>query len=102
MSREELLARLIMQAEENGSDVLTLRAVVEEAAELGASRVLERMGLEDETAHDDLDELRQLLNAWRSAKRSAWRAAVEWAVRGLLALLLFAIAFRLGLGDLVK
>ena len=75
MSREELLARLIMQAEDHGSDVVTLRAVVEEASELGASRVLSRMGLEDETAPDDLAELRQLLKAWRDAKQSAWRAA---------------------------
>ena len=34
MSREELLARLIMQAEDHGSDVVTLRAVVEEAVAL--------------------------------------------------------------------
>jgi len=102
MSREELLARLIMQAEDHGSDVVTLRAVVEEASELGASRVLSRMGLEDETAPDDLAELRQLLKAWRDAKQSAWRAALDWMVRGVLALLLCGIAFRLGLGDMVK
>jgi hypothetical protein len=102
MSREELLARLIMQAEDQGGDVITLRAVVEEASELGASRVLARMGLEDETAHDDLAELRQLLGAWRDAKHSAWRALLDWAVRALLALLLCGIAFRLGLGDLMK
>ena len=102
MSREELLARLIMQAEGKGSDVVTLRAVVEEASELGASRVLARMGLEDDTAPDDLAELRQLLCAWRDAKQSAWRALLDWMVRALLALLLCGIAFRLGLGDMVK
>ena len=102
MSREELLARLIMQAEDHGSDVVTLHAVVEEASELGASRVLSRMGLEYETAPDDLAELRQLLKAWRDAKQSAWRAALDWMVRGVLALLLCGIAFRLGLGDMVK
>ena len=102
MSREELLARLIMQAEDHGSDVVTLRAVVEEASELGASRVLARMGLADETASNDLAELRQLLNAWRDAKKSAWRAALDWMVRGILALLLCGIALRFGLGELVK
>lgn len=102
MNREDLLARLIAQAEDSGGDFVTLRAVVEEASELGAARVLSRMGLDDDGAHHDLAELRELLRAWRDAKRSAWRAAVDWAVRGVLALLLFAIALRFGFGDLVR
>lgn len=102
MSREELLARLLAQAEDTGGDFVTLRAVVEEASELGASRVMARMGLDDANAPDDLAELRELLRAWRDAKRSAWRAAIDWAVRGVLALLLFAIAIRFGFGDLVR
>lgn len=102
MSREDLLARLIAQAEDSGGDFVTLRAVVEEASELGAARVLARMGLDDPNAHDDLAELRELLQAWRDAKSSAWRAAVDWIVRGTLALLIFAIAVRFGFGDLVR
>jgi len=102
MKREDLVAGLIAQAESNGSDFVTLRALVEEASELGASRVLVRMGLADPTAQDDLAELRELLRAWRDAKRSAWKAVVDWTVRGLLALLLFGIAVRLGVGDLVR
>lgn len=102
MSREELLARLLAQAEDTGGDFITLRAVVEEASELGAARVMARMGLDDANAPDDLAELRELLRAWRDAKRSAWRAAIDWAVRGVLALLLFAIAIRFGFGDLVR
>lgn len=102
MSRVDLLARLIAQAEDSGGDFLTLRAVVEEASELGASRVLTRMGLDDANAHEDLAELRELLRAWRDAKRSAWQAVVDWVVRGVLALLLFAIAVRLGFGDFAR
>lgn len=102
MSREDLLARLLAQAEDTGGDFVTLRAVVEEASELGAARVMSRMGLDDANAPDDLAELRELLRAWRDAKRSAWRAAIDWAVRGVLALLLFAIAIRFGFGDLVR
>ena len=67
-----------------------------EAAERGAERVLARMGLDDPDAQGDLSELRQLLQAWRDAKASAWKAAIEWVVRGVLALLLLGIAFRLG------
>lgn len=102
MKREDMLARLLAQAETEGSELITLRAIVEEASDLGAVRVLERMGLADETAHEDLQELRELLRAWRDAKASAWKAVVDWAVRGLLALLLFGIAVRFGSGDLVR
>lgn len=102
MSREELLARLLAQAEDSGGDFVTLRAVVEEASELGAVRVLSRMGLDDASAPDDLAELRELLRAWRDAKRSAWNAAINWVVRGVLAILLCALAVRLGFGDLVR
>lgn len=102
MTREEMLARLIAQAEGEGGDMVTLRAIVEEATGLGAERVLARMGLSDPSAHNDLNELRELLRAWRDAKASAWKAAVGWVVRGVLALLLFAIAVRLGFGDLVQ
>ena len=102
MTREEMLARLIAQADAQGGDLITLRAIVEEASELGAARVLERIGLADPSAQDDLDELRELLSAWRDAKASAWKAAVEWFVRGVFALLLVGIAVRLGVGDMVR
>lgn len=102
MNREDMLARLVAQAEDEGCDLVTLRAVVEEASDLGAVRVLARMGLADDSAHNDLAELRQLLGAWRDAKASAWKAAVGWVVRAVLALLLFAIAVRFGSGSLVR
>ena len=102
MPHRDMLASLVAQAGAEGADLVTLRAVVEEASDLGAARVLERMGLADPTAVNDLAELRELLRAWRDAKASAWKAVIEWTVRGLLALLLLGIAFRLGLGDLLK
>lgn len=102
MTREEMLARLIAQADAQGGDLITLCAIVEEASELGAARVLERIGLSDPSAPDDIDELRELLSAWRDAKASAWKAAVEWLVRGVLALLLVGIAVRLGVGDMLS
>ena len=96
MTREDMLARLIAQAATEGGELVTLRAIVEEASEVGATRVIGRLGLSDKSAQDDIDELRELLAAWRAAKASAWRAAVEWLVRGLLALLLIGIAVRIG------
>lgn len=102
MTREDMLARLIAQARTEGGELITLRAVVEEASELGASRVLDRLGLADPGAQDDLGELRELLSAWRDAKANAWKAAIEWLVRGVLALLLVGIAVRLGAADMLS
>lgn len=101
MNAQEMLARLIAQAQGDGADLVTLRAIVEEATDSGALRVLDRLGLSDPGAEQDIDELRELLRAWRDAKASAWRAAINWLVRGALALLLVGLAMRLGLGRLV-
>lgn len=102
MTRDEMLARLLAQANMQGSEFVTLRAIVEEASELGAGRALDRLGLGDPGAQDDIDELRELLGAWRDAKKGAWKAAVEWLVRAALALLLVGIAVRLGALGMLK
>lgn len=102
MTREDMLARLVAQAATTPPEIVTLRAVVEEASELGAARALERLGLDDARAKADMSELRELLSAWRDAKKSAWKAAVDWLVRGALALLLVGIAVRLGVGELLQ
>ena len=102
MTREDMLARLVAQAATDRPEIVTLRALVEEASELGAARALERLGLDDARARDDMAELRELLGAWRDAKKSAWKAVVEWLVRGLLALLLVGIALRLGAGEMLR
>src|SRR5690242_8178715 len=97
-----VLAQLLAQAEGARGDLVTLRAIVEEAGELGATRALTRLGLADDGAERDVAELRELLRAWRDAKRSAWKAAVGWAVRLISVLLLAGLAVKLGFGDWVR
>jgi len=99
--REDMLASLLSQASEEGAELDTLRAIVEETSELAGERVLSRLGLADAGAEGDLADLRELLAAWRDAKSSAWKAFIEWAIRALLALLLIGIAVRLGVWDLL-
>ncbi len=97
-----ILAQLMAQGAQQGADLATLRAIAEEAGELGASRALARLGLDDKDAARDMAELRQLLEAWRDAKKSAWRAAVGWVVRIGGALLIAGIAVRMGFSGLTK
>lgn len=98
MSGAAVLAQLIAQAGAEGGDLNTLRAIAEEAGELGATRALTRLGLSDPAAERDMAELRALLSAWRDAKRSVWKAVLGWAA----ALVLTALAIRLGFGAFVR
>ena len=101
MSGDAVLASLMAQAEGCGTELITLRALVEESSQAGARRALAQLGLDDERARRDMDELRELLSAWRDAKRSAAKAVVAWAVSVVLALLLIGLAVRLRLTELV-
>ena len=92
-----MLALLVAQAEGQGADMVTLRALIEEASEVGAERALSALGLRDENARRDMDDLRELLRAWRDAKKSAGQAVVAWAVRIVLALLVAGMAVKMGL-----
>jgi hypothetical protein len=101
MSREDMLVSLMAQARNEGAELVTLKAIIEESSVLAADRVLDRLGLGDPGAENDLGELRELLKAWRDAKTSAWKALIDWLIRGVLALLLIGIAVRLGAWDLL-
>jgi uncharacterized membrane protein YdfJ with MMPL/SSD domain len=97
---DKLLTQLMAQADGRVVDIVTLRALVEEASQNGATRALASLGLDDDRARRDMDELRELLSAWRDAKRSAWRAVVSWVLRVALASLLIGMAVKLDLTGL--
>ena len=100
-SSDGLLASLMAQAECRSTDLVTLRALVEESSQSGARRALASLGLDDQRARRDMDELRELLSVWRDAKRSAWKAVVGWFVRLFLALVLVGLAVRFRIADFV-
>ena len=101
-NQTSMLALLVAQAEGQGADLVTLRALIEEASGKGAERALSALGLRDENARRDMDELRELLRAWRDAKKSALSAAVAWIVRIGLALLVAGIAVKVGLIEAIR
>lgn len=101
-SEAAVLARLLRQAEAQGADLATLRALVEEASGCGAERALAALGLSGQGARRDMDDLRELLQAWRDAKKSAVGAVVTWSVRILLALLVAGMAVKTGLLDILR
>jgi hypothetical protein len=67
------------------------------AAERGAERCLAHLGLENGHAARDIRELRDLLEAWRDARRTAWQTTVKVITTGILAALLVGAAIKLKL-----
>jgi hypothetical protein len=67
------------------------------AAERGAERCLAHLGLENGSAAKDIRDLRDLLEAWRDARRTAWRTAIRVITTGVLAVLLVGTAIKLKL-----
>ena len=71
--------------------------LLDRAAERGAERVLAHLGLENGHAARDIRELRNLLEAWRDARRTAWQTTVKVITTGILAVLLAGAAIKLKL-----
>lgn len=70
------------------------------AAQRRAERCLAHLGLENlENGHaaKDIRELRDLLEAWRDARRTAWQTTVKVITTGILAALLVGAAIKLKL-----
>lgn len=58
--------------------------MIQLAAEAGAKKALADIGLHDEQAGKDVEEIRSLLEAWRSAKKAAWDTIVRFLTGALL------------------
>ncbi len=76
-------------------DLGELEVLLDRAAEEGARRALAAIGLEDLRAAADV---RELLAAWRQAKRAAWQTAVRFVTTVVLAALLAGLALKAKLG----
>lgn len=91
------------KAQELGSQQsITLRPedlddLLTRAAERGAERCLAHLGLENGHAARDIRELRDLLEAWREARHTAWQTIIKVATTGLLAVILVGAAIKLKL-----
>lgn len=91
------LGAVATQAIHEGAAQTTVRALVEEAAEFGAERALARLGLNDQTAMRDLREVRDLLDAWRAAKRAAAHTVIGWLLSLMMIGFLALVALKLKL-----
>ena len=91
------IAVLARKASRQGMRRETLAELVEAASEEGATRALNRIGLHDEEAGHDIRELRDLLEAWRKTKSTAWHTFIRWMTTIFILLILAALALKLKL-----
>ena len=63
-------------------------------SERGARKALESVGLEHETAAEDLRDIRALLQALRIARSTVWTTVIRLVTTGLVLALLAGIALR--------
>lgn len=75
---------------DEGEFILTkceLELLLEQASKNGAKMALSELGLNDEKAGMDIRDLRELLKAFRIAKKDAFRISVKWIVVGIMTLI---------------
>lgn len=86
-----LVENMLLLRKEDFDDLL------DRAAERGAERCLAHLGLENGHAARDIKELRDLLDAWRDARRTAWQTTIRVVTTAILAVLLVGAAIKLKL-----
>lgn len=69
-------------------DERQLDILLEQAAERGAKRALERLGLHDEEAGNDIRDLRTLIDGWRTAKKTALTTFTRYMTLAFLGMLM--------------
>ena len=70
-----------------------MEAMVEKAAIAGARKALREVGLSDDDANSDVKELRNLLDSFRSAKRTVGKTIVQALTTLFLAALMAGAYF---------
>jgi len=73
-----------------------LRKLVEEATTKGARAALKEIGLSDKFAGQDVRELRNLLDAWRGAKKTMGQTVVRMITTAILVILAVGVYAKLG------
>ena len=73
-----------------------LEAMLDRAAKRGAKELLNGLGLHDDNAAKDIQEMRNLIESWRDTKRSIWTTTVRWGTVALLTFIAGAVWMHLG------
>ncbi len=74
-----------------------LKALLKQAAKEGARQALSEVGLDGEDAQEDIKELRNLIDSWRSAKKTMGQTALKIVTSSVLIFIALAVFMKLGI-----
>ncbi len=69
------------------------------AVRKGVRQVLKEVGLDGDDAAEDIKELRNLLEAWKDARKIFWQTTVKMATTGLLVAICGCVLWKIKGGD---
>ena len=73
-----------------------LELILDRSAKRGAKLVLRELGLHDDTAAEDMREVRSLLTTWRQTRLSIWNTFVKITTVAIFSFVAAAIWMKLG------
>lgn len=76
------------------SKIVLTEAELQTMIDQAARRALESVGLHDDTAGKDVQDLRSLIDGWRGVKKTAMRSVVQAATVTLLGLLVLGASVK--------
>jgi hypothetical protein len=73
-----------------------LEIILDRSAKRGAKLVLRELGLHDESAAEDIREVRNLLTTWRQTRLSIWNTFVKITTIAIFSFVAAAVWMKLG------
>ena len=73
-----------------------LESMLDRAAKRGARQALSSIGLHDNTAAKDINEMRDLLDVWRDTRKGIWSTVVKVTTLAILTFIAGAVWMQLG------
>lgn len=73
-----------------------LEDMLDRAAKRGATAALREVGLHDDDARKDIQEMRNLLEAWRDTRRGVWSTIVKMSTVAVITFIAASLWMQIG------
>ena len=73
-----------------------LEDMLDRAAKRGATAALREVGLHDDDARKDIQEMRSLLEAWRDTRRGVWSTIVKMSTVAIITFIAASLWMQIG------
>jgi len=73
-----------------------LQDMLDRAARRGACAALKEVGLHDDDARKDIQEMRSLLEAWRDTRRGVWSTIVKMSTVAIITFIAASLWMQIG------